>query len=285
MEDILNVVGSVKGTEKPQLTVDKDIIISAPHKDTHVRERRQTKISTPKDALDILKSQPEKPEVVAVLRFLDPTGPTEGNLNITATGLTAAQILHVLVSVTIPDHWNNLSADNELSLEGKPLGAKHRARAALLRCLNSVPGIGSLLAQLRKLLAGQDGKGSTSQAVTKDLLTVLSSLLKPQGLLLHIYSDISKHAASPVQKQVMWKELISFLATGKILSTVAEASKTIDNFANSKLSWMAEGPAYASWLGGEISCMVIKFEPGDAEAWKYLSSFVGRALSIGYISE
>lgn len=292
MEDMLRVVGSVNKSEELPFIRDSNHIISTAQNDIHTAESRQIAVFTPENALETLKSQPRTSEVVVVLNYLDPTVPAEEHFSIIAPGSTAAQILHVLVSITIPDHWKNLTAEDELeaSSKGKGIGTKHKTRAALLRCLSSVPGIGIILAQLRKLLAGlsspvEDGKSPGSHAVIKDLLTVMSSLLKPQYLLLHIHSGISKYAVNNVQKQVIWKELTSYLAAGKVLSTAAEAFKSIDELASSKLSWISEGSAYASWLGGQITTMAMNLERGDTDAWSCLSSFTGRSLSLGYIGK
>ena len=50
----------------------------------------------------------------------------------------------------------------------------------------------------------------------------------------------------------------------------------------SKISWVGEGPKYASWIGDNICYMASKVDPNDNGAWKLMSSFTGRALSLGY---
>ena len=287
MEDMLRVVGSAKKSEELPLIRDSNSIISTAKSDTHTAESRQITVSTPANALEILKSKPGTSEIVAVLNYLDPVVTTERDFSIVAPGSTAAQILHVLVSTTIPDHWKNLVADDESEESNKRSRTKRKARAALLRCFSSVTGIGIILAQLRKLLSGlssqgEGGKDAGTRDVIKDLLNVLSSLLKPRGLLLHIQTGISKNAVSPVQRQIISKELASYLAAGKVLSTAAEAFKSIDDPVSSKCSWISEGPAYASWLGGQISVSAMKLQLEETDTWSYLSSFTGRSLSLGY---
>lgn len=283
MDDLLEVVSSVKDGE----TVEPNSGQITPHHDatTHGIEAQQ-KLRSPEDALDILKSRPGKSEVLDALSFIDPAGAAEGQFNVTVPGSTGAQIVHVLVSTTIPDHWHTLASDDKSVLSSKP-GDKRRPRAALLRCLSSVAGIGAIVAQLRKLLSnqtttGEDGKHSGTQIIIRDLLTVLSSLLKPRGLIFHIYSDLSKYVQNSVQKQLAWKELVSLLAAGKVLSTAAEASTLAGGLSQSKSLWVGEGSSYAMWVGEVISHMATRLQAGDSDGWTYLSSFMGRALTLGY---
>ncbi|KAL1952575.1 hypothetical protein VTO42DRAFT_4796 [Malbranchea cinnamomea] len=287
---MLRVVSSVERSEESELKPSNEFILAEPRDTTTAAENHQTTISSAEDALGVLRSKPKTSQVIEVLKFLDPAGSAESVFNITVPGSTAAQILHVLVSATIPDHWKILSAENELDPSSQKHRGRHKARAVLLRCLSSVPGIGALLAQLRKLMtglssSGQHDKGQGTPSIVRDLLDALSTLLKPHDVLLHIYSDTAQHVQSSVQKHMIWKELVSYLAAGKVLSIAAEAAKVIDGFAGSKFSWVGEGCAYVSWLGRQISYMAIRLDSSDADGWSILASLTGRALSLGYTNQ
>lgn len=140
---------------------------------------------------------------------------------------------------------------------------------------------------MRHLLSPLDsGDGPYSlgkQSIVRDLLYALSSILKPSAFLFHIYDDISKLVKSSAQRQIMWKELVSLLAAGKVLSASAEASHTLKdvNLSNSS-QWVADGSLYTSWLGQMICHMATKLRVDDTEAWKSLSQITERSLGLGY---
>ena len=283
MDDLLKVVSSVKNNDAVKAEANQETT-SRPNA-INVVESKPT-LKSPEDALGILKSRPGKPEVLDVLSFIDPANAAEGQFTATTPSSTAAQIVHVLVSTTIPDHWHSLSSDDE-SVLSNSTGKWIKPQAAFLRCLSSVTGIGAIIAQLRRLLSsqttvGEDKRQSGTQIIIRDLVVILSRLLRPRGLILHIYSDLSKHLKGSVQQQLTWKELISLLAAGKVLSTAAEACKVARDNVPSKHLWVGEGGPYAAWAGEVISHMATKLESGDTAGWTRLSSFTGRALTLGY---
>ncbi|PGH01957.1 hypothetical protein AJ80_08939 [Polytolypa hystricis UAMH7299] len=236
-------------------------------------------ITSPEYVLEILKSSPSKEQVTKVLTYLDPTKPSGKEFNIKSPTPLAAQILHLLITTVIADHWSSLESKTGAS------GDKPK----LLRCLSSVSGIGALVAHMRGLLAtlaSSGQKSSGSQIVAGYLLSALSSLLKPQAFLLHIYVDITRLVHNHVQRQIIWKELISLLAAGKVLSAAAEAVhaiKAVD--ARSSAMWLSEGNHYASWVGRSVYHMASRLQPEDVEGWKCLTQFSGRSLSLGYTDQ
>ncbi|PGH17897.1 hypothetical protein AJ79_00796 [Helicocarpus griseus UAMH5409] len=245
----------------------------------------QSKINSPEDALQVLQSSPDKARVAQVLDFLDPARATQDGFNITIPSATAAQILHSLITTIIPDHWNSLRSVNDT--ESLPEGGHIKPRAALLRCLSSVAGIGALVAQLRALLANQSSakseKRSGNQLVIQDLIAVLSSVLKPHTLLFDLYVTASKHVEQPAQRQIMWKELISLLAAGKVLSVASEGFFTIKDLAVPRsIQWVGDGSLYASWIGRCIHHMASTIQVKDSNAWNCLAQFTARSLSLGY---
>jgi telomere length regulation protein len=234
-------------------------------------------------AIDVLKSHPSKDEVSAVLAALDPFNASRNiqSLDIRVPGPTTAQILQLLVSTTVPDHWASLNAKEKRAKDTK-------TRAALLRCLCSVAGIGSLVAQLRSLIAtaratAQQAEGSSSPIVIRDLLSIISSLLEPKDFLYRLYTDTSSLYDNRTRQQVAWREFVSLVAAGKILSTVAEAlavSKEAESPAS--ITWVGDGPRYASWLGSNIAHMVSKLKTDEERDWSSVAFLMGRALSLGY---
>lgn len=240
---------------------------------------------SPAYILDVLNSKPEHDRLSQVLSVLDPWNKkaTPSQLDIRVPSPTSAQILQVLVSITVPDVWGSL---NTKPSEGKSVG--YKLIATLLRCLCSVAGVSSLVAQLRSLItasrsSAEQAKGSGSEIRIRDILEVLSALLEPRDFLLRIYTDISTIYPNETQKQITWRELISLIAASRVLSTAAESLPLASESSGlNKVSWVGEGPKYASWIGGNICQFASKFNSNDEPAWKAIASFTGRALSLGY---
>lgn len=233
--------------------------------------------------IQILKSHPSTEELAAALAALDPFNNSRKiqELDIRIPGPTTAQILQTLVSTTIPDHWTALDGNNRKAKVAK-------CRAALLRCLSSIAGLGSIVAQLRTLIASSraaahKAEGSNNHRMTRDLLSVLAALLEPKDLLTRIYTDISSLYENQTRQQVAWREFVSLIAAGKILSTAAEALAVANaSEPMSSVSWIGDGPRYAVWLGENIAHLASKIKINDENGWTSLALLTGRALSLGY---
>lgn len=235
--------------------------------------------------LDVLKSKPDHDSLSQVLSVLDPSNKkaAPSQFDIRVPSPTSAQILQVLLSVTVPDVWDSLNTKSKESRS-----AAFKLRAALLRCLCSVAGVSSLVAQLRFLItagrsSSEQAKGDGSDIRIRDILEILSALLEPKDFLLRIYTDISAICPNETQKQITWREFTSLTAASRVLSTVAESLTLISGSSGlGNVSWVGEGPRYASWIGDNICEVVSKIDQNDEFAWKAISLFMGRALSLGY---
>lgn len=235
--------------------------------------------------LATLRAKPDQNDLSAVLVTIDPSNQksTPKDFDIRLPSPTTAQILNVLVSTTIPDHWEAL---NGASKGSKTKDAK--LRAAVLRCLSSVAGISGLVTSLRSLIAAcrassQRAGGSASQAQIRIILSVLSALFEPKDFVMRLYTDIETLYDSPTRKQVVWRELLSLIATGRVLSVAAEALTLVGDSPDLKMiSWIGTGSRYASWLGVNICYMASKTAVASEDAWKAMASLAGRALSLGY---
>ncbi|CAL5868119.1 uncharacterized protein PFLUO_LOCUS2343 [Penicillium psychrofluorescens] len=238
------------------------------------------------EIINLLRSNPDREQLPAILAALDPFNKSSKakDVDIRIPNPTTAQILQVLVSATIPDHWGSLDAKERKSKDSK-------TRAALLRCLSSVAGLGSIVAQVRSLTAAARGsvkeaQGSGSQLVIQDILTVLAALLEPEDFLSRLYADISVVYDHKTRQQAAWRELASLVAAGRILSTAAEALTLVDDSKPlSSISWVGNGSQYGLWLGGNVCHLVSKLKPEDENAWGFAAFLLGRALSLGYTDQ
>lgn len=236
---------------------------------------------TPNQIIDVLKSQPSSEQISAVLAALDPFNKSKTlNVDIRVPGPVSAQILQILVSTTIPDHWASVVGNDKKVKSTK-------TRAALLRCLNSVAGIGSLVARLRSLIASarassQQTQGPNSHSAMRDVLSVLAALLEPKDFLFRLYGDNLSLYDNHTRRKVSWNELVSLVASGKIVSTGAEALTVANQIQLSSITWVGDGRRYASWLGMNISHFISKLDIHDESGRSFVASFTERALSLGY---
>ncbi|CAG8265654.1 unnamed protein product [Penicillium salamii] len=277
MEGLLTEVKTVKRDSDSFITPAVPAQVSTQHLDLdHLSSRH---------IIDLLKSNPDREQLSAILAWIDPfSNPkTPRDFDLRLASPITAQILQLLVSTTIPTHWGLLDAK-------KSKGKDSKSRAALLRCLSSVAGVGSLVAQLRTLISNarasaHQAQGSSSQLGIRELLAVLAALLEPKDFLLRLSSDISKIYDNKTQQQVAWRELVSLVAAGKTLSTAAEALTVLNEPLPSSISWIGTGSQYAVWVGRNVAHMATKLGQDDENSWGSLALFTGRALSLGYTDQ
>ncbi|KAJ5384026.1 hypothetical protein N7517_001937 [Penicillium concentricum] len=282
MEGLLTAVKTVKRDSDALVTSTVESLRADPP----ARDNIDPEHLSAHHIIDLLKSRPDREQLYAILAALDPFSKSKStkDFDLRIASPITAQILQLLVSTTIPDHWGSLDAKDSKGKDAK-------ARAALLRCLSSVAGLGSLVAQLRSLInaaraSAQQAQGSSSQLGIRDLLAVLAALLEPRDFLLRLSSDISVIYDNKTRQQVTWRELVSLVAAGKILSTAAEALTVVDESRSvSSFSWVGNGSQYASWLGRNVSHMAARLSPDNESDWASVALLTGRALSLGYTDQ
>ncbi|KAK1140063.1 telomere binding protein [Aspergillus melleus] len=231
--------------------------------------------------LAVLRSNPDSAELSRVLATLDPSNKlsSPSGFDVRFPSPTTAQILNVLVSITIPHHWESL---NPIAKGSKSSSTK--TRAALLRCLSSIAGISCLVTQLRSLIvAARSSNASGHQIQLRDLLSVISALLEPKDFASRLYADIESLYGNETQKQIAWRELLSLIAASRVLSTAAEALTLVGDIDGvNSVSWIGDGSIYAAWIGSNVCYIVSKIDADKEGHWKAAASLTGRALSLGY---
>lgn len=237
---------------------------------------------SPEDILNALKSKPDSELLTRVLRWLDPGAVKPNRFNIRIPSPKATQIVFLLVSETIPDNWVAWQgADNPILLSQKKL---------LLRCLSSVSGHGAITARLRVLIDLKEDalsnakvtQGSKSKAL-KDLLDVLESLLKGKKFVSHIWTDISSQIPIPSQRDLLWRDFITSIAGGRVLSLAAEADIVVNqsNPDSTGRCWIGDGGQYSSWLGQNLAYSMT----GHVQNLEALAQLFSRALKLGHNGE
>ena len=137
--------------------------------------------------------------------------------------------------------------------------------------------IGSSVAKLRSLLAESK----------KDLQRIKNL----QDSLTSVLSDIWE---SPQLRQVtdsppQWKEFLSLVASGRVLSVAAQADGALAAAKDfSAKSWLADGHAYSRWLGRGVVVLASQDDPSSAVMLKRRAAaaqLCGRSFGIGYQGE
>ena len=235
------------------------------------------------DALRILKSQPDIDSLLSCLQWLIKSSNDGKSFNIWKPSPQAAQVINSIVNDIVPSHWGPL---HEID---SPLNQK--VRKLLVQCLISVAGIGALATRLRALIEDHKregekvGKPKTEPNIIhiSDCISVLESLLESEKTFDRLWTNIRQHLENPMQRALLWKELVSWLASGRLLSITAEGAFLVrssppDGYED---SWLGDGRQYASWLASNIRGMewgmTLNNEKRRAKA-KALS----KALSLGY---
>jgi telomere length regulation protein len=233
----------------------------------------------PDDAREILKGQPDHADFFAVLQYLHSGIEAKHGFNIRASGPKASQILSVLVTVIIPDVWETLNS--------KPVSKEDdEAKSILLSCLTSVAGLGALHMQIKKLAALPRSTNTGQATMLKDAMDVLAHVLYPSSLIETVLHDTLKLQPKKAQRHVLWQELCSYVAGGKLLSAIAQAFPLVES-ANGKksLEWLADGNQYTQWLARNICHASMTTAMTENEAWPMLAQLLKRGLSLGHIGK
>ena len=249
-------------------------------------EKTKVSLNNPKDALDTLKSKPDHQELNIVLRWLKSTADRHEGFNIKVPGPKALEIIYILISDIIPIYW--------VTKNDSSVSDQSRERDLLIYCLSSVAGLGAITSRLRLLLSqlkdprGQSDVSGTRKTQPVELsLDVLEVILDNNGFVTSIWNDINACILHPSQKSLQWKEFVSLVASGKLLSIASEATATLNNLESSVRagSWVGDGHQYAAWLGSNLQHMLGALVAGDLEGPKMLSQLLKKALTLGYIGQ
>ena len=244
--------------------------------------KKDIPLDSPEEVLKSLSSKPDLKLLTEALRWLHHSG----NFNIKLPGPRAAQIIFVLVNEIIPNYWQ--------ILDGEGTSSYSKQRKYLIICLRSVAGVGALVSRLRLFSSQQ--KDSQSQAKLPaaqesqplyDCLSVLENVLAGDGCVASIWQSINACLELSTQKFLQWKELLSLLASGKLLSIASEACLAAKE-KSSKIddsSWIGDGNSYATWLGQNVQYMNRNVPLVDVEGRKSLSQLLSKALNLGYQGE
>ncbi|KAK5130049.1 hypothetical protein LTR08_002523 [Meristemomyces frigidus] len=259
----LTVRSSQRTTRPPQEPPKaSEKITKPPTAAKPIRETEQVPSpSTPEDALAILRSQPSTEVLVATLDSLlaRDTSTSHPAFNLAAPGPLQAQIINALLTTIVPTFW--ATADEAL-------------KRKLISCVTNVAGNNAVIAKLRS--AG--GSKATGEEIRHLLaLTTLLFQCQDHSFALKLFSQLASAVPEASKSAVARKELVTLLASGKLISAVAQAEETLrrhdSTLRASKPSWLADGKEYAGWLGANIAYL----SEADVAA-----QLLTKALNLGY---
>ncbi|KAI4631649.1 uncharacterized protein J4E87_002355 [Alternaria ethzedia] len=229
-------------------------------------------INSTESALEALKSQPSRNTVNAVLSYLT----TEGFSLILPEPLNAS-IAHQLINDTIPNYWRTIKDADEVS--------------KLEKILRNPTCLGHLNTRLRSLVADSHQKKAPGEARNTaehiaDALQVLSLVLSRDETSHLVLQDVLAFGKTPIQRKLIWREYITQVASGRLLSMAAEAEDVLkkSDEAHQDANWVADGKQYAAWLGRNIAVSLERNSNNE----EYLAAIVelcSKSLGLGYTDD
>ncbi|KAF2224937.1 telomere length regulation protein-domain-containing protein [Elsinoe ampelina] len=274
MSDFLSAVSTVALRSRPGNQSDANLSISEarnkPHKkEALVKAISPSHISSPEDALQILKSQPDETEIQDVLRYLLENSCPD--FDVRFPGSKASGLLRHLITTTLPTFWH----------------ASEDIRNLLTRCMRSVPGLSGMLAELRittnQREASKQVEGIQNATSNAEHLDVLQRLLGEDDLVWVIWRQLST-IQNETQKRLLWREFMALLSSGKVVSTVAHfedirrrTTKTLI-----KDSWLAQGKTYTVRIAAQIASFLTHLDCHDDAAWTAAAELFTRCGGMGY---
>ena len=235
------------------------------------------------DAVAVLKSEPSLETLNNTLCWLESHFVKDDVSNVKVPGSKPAQVVFVLINCILPTYWTVLNDARDAT--------QVKVRNTLIRCLSTVTGIGATVNRLHVLLRNRQTPTRPKKDGEAEELAVLSSflqkLLRRTAFIHDLWHDLISFVSASSKRSLLWKEAVSLLAAGKVLSLAAQADDFIKDSTSVVYegSWLADGPKYAVWLGGNIEYMMRNVDVANTESRKAISQMLRKALVLGYTGE
>ena len=242
---------------------------------------------TPQKALEILKNEPGIDSLIITLNYLKDG---DSSFSIQSPGPLAAQLVHVLVSETLPNYWNVLQPSEKEKSARKRAKKSSSNAGVLLSCLRSVTGLNAILLNLKQFIQqSKEAKtvigGSNIQDTLETLLQFLSELVKGSKFVEEISKGIWNAPENHSKKRSLWHEFLSIIG-GKIVGISAEAEDVI-NKMNKEVGgnyWISDGRLYSKWLASNISSWA-NSPALDVNGEKHCAQVLGKSFRFGHTGE
>ncbi|KAL8899154.1 MAG: hypothetical protein Q9207_006338, partial [Kuettlingeria erythrocarpa] len=231
-------------------------------------------------ALEVLRSRPQRQVLLKVLQSIS------GALDIHSHTPLTSQIIHVLVNDIIPDHWSDLTDDKS--------GNGRKTKGVIVQLLSGVGGVSAIATRMRLLISTKVESSLKSQlsesgraALLADLLSLLELVLGRDDFLSSVWLNLNTSLSEPQRRWLLWKELITLLGNGRVLSTASEADLLVARGSPTihTRSWISHGIEYSAWLGRNLGRLIEGSSGTDAYHKKAWAQMLERATSLGHTDQ
>jgi telomere length regulation protein len=277
MEELLTPVSTSCGSSG-EIGDDAFIEIPRPYKPA---PKASAQASSPAEALEILRSEPDHDTLLSTLKFL---GKEQSDFSITSPSPIAAQLVHVLVSDTVPTYWNVLQEASR----GKKAARQESSLEILLSCLRSVIGLNAVVLSLKQHIQLSKEKavgGPNFQSILDILLQLLRALLGDNETVETIWKNIHHSSNTPAKQKAIWNEFLGLVGNGKILGVSAEAEDIINNLSKKvgERYWIADGTLYCLWLARNVTHWSRNLSAESEIELKGCGELLSKSFRLGYI--
>lgn len=264
MEGLLTPLRTISTPhDEPLLTISKPSQAIQHTPDPTSLTIAPTSVANLDDVISTLRSKPSAQTLSQILVLLTSSTDTTTTFDIRTPSLKASQVVATLFEVTVPDFWNVVSKQERTRLSG---------------CLRSVAGLGGVAARLRLLVKGANSQPRVKRQI-EELLDLLQAILGAKGVKTEVW--ITGGTATETRRGIVWKEFVTLVAGGRVLSIAAEAETILGRGGRER--WVGNGKMFTAWLGREIARASARANIVQDEAeWKALSLLLSRGFSLGY---
>jgi telomere length regulation protein len=281
MEDLLTPVSTAYKKSKAEL----DEILVEVQKPVQGLSGSSLQPSTPEEALDVLRAEPDLEKLSATLKYLINDAPSTSKFRITHPSPMAAQIINVLVSNILPTYWPVLKETSS-----SPSGTNSKngpQRRLLLSCLRSISGLNAIMARLKALIQAARGANKNDSRhnhveALEDHLDVLDNLLRGETLISHLWKDLPFETVA--KQKALWHEVTTAVGGGKLLNGAAEATSLI-NDASAQIRetvWVANGVLYSRWIARNIIHWFHDIQKLPEGSWNPFPELFAKSTRLGY---
>jgi telomere length regulation protein len=231
-------------------------------------------IQTVDDVLSILKNEPDYDSFRAAVYHLSNSDHLRSLLALPSA--TTSQLVSLLIGNVLPSYWSQMQSH----------ASETELVARVCDCLRTIPAFSLSLNRLKVLIAEAEQRNKTEkkaflQSNMACVIDILELLMSSDSFVPGIWHNLSLCQITESQRAVAWKEFCSIIASGKVISLVAQADIYLDGFANRPKSWLGTGKQYAAWLARNLATMSKKTAAGPASL-KSCSGLLAASFSLGY---
>lgn len=259
MADMLTAVRTVslRPVETPQ-------IVSKPASLNARSSPRVTTVSNADHALLIIKSNPSRDDLLGALYFLVSA---DHAFDVSCPSPIAARIINELVSRILPD----------FGLEDE------KVANLLTECLKTIVGLKAVIAKAQFLIS--QPRTSSESVAARLLLQLLMRVTNGDEFVMHVLKQTNDAAMPAPMRDLLNKELVGLIASGKIVSVTAQLQDGISDSKHAFACWIASGGDYVAWLARNLQSTLSALSLSEQHGWKTAIAIYTRAMTMGYAAQ